>query len=263
MGDEHRLETLRFLLDKRMDLFNVRRDHEWKIFFGTVGLIGGVVALLVTKSVQIPPAAGRGWGVALGVLFAGSFYYQMGVQRRNRVDRIAMDALYHRLCDAAGVPAGDVARVSIDCEGVEAVPSGEDGGHRVRDAAVLAPRILPLRRSTYLWAFIAQHALLLVACVVAFLVPSWVSPGAPPPLTTGEYLLVRPRISVGDGRAVVVERWGDPANTYVDSGTRDTVLEYRAPDARVKVTIRGGRVARVENQPMRNPELHTVRTVYY
>lgn len=228
MQNEQELETLRFMFDKRLELFNVRRDHEWKIFFGVMGLIGAVVVGLVTQRVVLPRDAIHDWWGVLAILFICSFYYQLEVQRRNRVDRAIMDELQGRLCDAVGIPAGSRIRTRVDREKLEVSPPWEP---------------LKLHHPTYVWAFTAQHFLLLVTCVVAAILPDWFAPAAQSRPEPDGYLLLRPRVAVGDSRQALVERWGSPDGTRLFRDGRDTILEYRARAGRVLLTVRGGRVA--------------------
>ena len=95
-------EPLHFLFDKRLQLFNVRRDHEWKIF-GVMTLIGAVDVALITEAVNLTPTALGYWRLILGILFVATVTYQFGVQTRNRVDRLAMDELKDRNSNATSL----------------------------------------------------------------------------------------------------------------------------------------------------------------
>lgn len=68
MGADSRRETYEFLFDKRLQLFNIRREHEWKIFFGVMTLIGAVDAALVTKTIHLSWTAYACWVFILIVL---------------------------------------------------------------------------------------------------------------------------------------------------------------------------------------------------
>jgi hypothetical protein len=63
MNAKQRLDELRFLHDRRMTLFNTRREHEWKIFFGTVGILLAFDASLIANKIQIQVGL-RGWWCA-------------------------------------------------------------------------------------------------------------------------------------------------------------------------------------------------------
>lgn len=233
MSDEQMMETLRFMFDKRLELFNVRREHEWKIFFGVMGLIGAVVAVLATQKLELSSDAIRWWWVVLGVLFMGSIYYQYGVQQRNRVDRLVMDELHSRLCDKINIHRLNVVRTPIDCE-------------KIGDGLSLTQvPLLPLRHLTYLWAFLAQHILLAATCVVAVFLPEWLASTAPRSTAEG-YHLVRPRVTVGAPRQAVMEQLGSPDETHLFRDKRDTVLEYRTQTGRLLLTVRSGRVAAIQ-----------------
>ena len=54
-------ENIRFLYDKRLTLFNTRREHEWKIYFGAMALVGGVDAALVTRGLVLGGWLWYGW----------------------------------------------------------------------------------------------------------------------------------------------------------------------------------------------------------
>ncbi len=63
--DKYDRETLRFLYDKRMALFNFRRDHEWRIIFGVLILLGAVDAALVSKPICLSPGRTLMWQIGI------------------------------------------------------------------------------------------------------------------------------------------------------------------------------------------------------
>jgi hypothetical protein len=153
-------DVFHHLLDTRLELFNVRRDHEWKIFFGVLTLIGAVDIALVTNSHLLTDrSVVWTWRGMLILLLAASVWYEIGVQRRNRIDRIVMDALYHRLCDAVELPRRDVIRLAIDTESDQ----------------LFEPKPKALWHLTYMWAFYCQTIILSIACVISWRLPdsSW------------------------------------------------------------------------------------------
>jgi len=85
MDEKDAFNQLQFLYERRMVLFNTRRDHEWKILFGVIGLL---IAL---------DAAQLGYGVQL-VGWHRYAWVGWGLQRRNVFDRPAMNAIYNTLC---------------------------------------------------------------------------------------------------------------------------------------------------------------------
>ena len=152
-------EVIRFLFDKRLVLFNIRRDHEWKIFFGVMGLIAAVGAALVTKSIRLPDLAITVWRGMLIVFFIASVAYEFGVQTRNRIDRIVMDELCKLLCDATNLPYESLIRIPIDS-------ATEKHLGRKKDSIL---------NYTYLWAFTWQTLVLLVICAISWFIPILIS----------------------------------------------------------------------------------------
>ena len=147
-------EPLHFLFDKRLQLFNVRRDHEWKIF-GVMTLIGAVDVALITEAVNLTPTVLGYWRLILGILFVATVTYQFGVQTRNRVDRLAMDELHELLCNAAQIPVDSLIRIPID---------------RATEKH-LGRKNESIFSYTYLWAFTWQTLVLFVLCVVSWFIP--------------------------------------------------------------------------------------------
>lgn len=135
--------NIRFLYDKRLTLFNTRRDHEWKIYFGALALLGAADAAVVTGNIILTGWWRWGWlGVCL-LVFAVVFGYERDLQIRNRGDRRAMDQLFNRLCDLVGIEDTQVVELSKP----------------------------PSWWSSYGWAFPWQMILLLLAVTVSALLP--------------------------------------------------------------------------------------------
>jgi hypothetical protein len=151
------LETVRFLFDKRLTLFNVRREHEWRVIIGVLVLLGAVDATLLTKPICLSPGVALFWRVGIIILCVATLFYEWGIQARNRVDRRVMDRLQQILCDNGGIPPNSGTRICID-------------GETERRVGELAPD--RLTRLTYIWALLSQAVVLILACVLSFLVPS-------------------------------------------------------------------------------------------
>ena len=139
-------ETIRFLYSQRLTLFNTRREHEWKIYFGALVLLGAVDAVIVTGDLVLKGGLRWGWVAACAFVFIAVWGYESRLQIRNDGDRKAMDKLYNQLCELAQVDDTDVR------------------------APVHGPRCC---WNYYGWAFPWQMTLLLVAATVSAYLP-WV-----------------------------------------------------------------------------------------
>lgn len=155
----HKLDHLEFIFQQRMSLFNTRRDHEWKIFFGVVFLLGAVdYGLLNLPAVQyqkVQPYAELWWPACVAVLFLVSVAYQRGVQSRNHADRCVMDAILKEIC--ADLPIGDARHRKTISSDV--------------DCSVTQKTYSDAFHLTYLWAFWCEVVVLLVACIVSAMIP--------------------------------------------------------------------------------------------
>jgi hypothetical protein len=147
-------ETLRFLLDKRLALLNVRRDYEWKILSGVIGLIGAVDLALVTKPICLNGAILWAWWAMLGMLFIMSFLYEFGVQMLNRIDRLAIEEIYRLLCDSTNIHHESYIRVPIE------------GPSLRRDFYES-----PIFQRNYLWVLVGQMSLVFVVCIISAYLP--------------------------------------------------------------------------------------------
>lgn len=98
MDQKDALDRLQFLHDRRIILFNTRRDHEWKILFGVVGLFVAVDAAQLAYSIHLLTLQRATWDTAIVILFISCFLYLRGVQERNINDRRAMNWLNNRFC---------------------------------------------------------------------------------------------------------------------------------------------------------------------
>ncbi len=113
-ADAHALmqvrDTIKFLYDKRLTLFNVRREHEWKIYFGAMGLLGGLDAAFLAGRLPLAGVQLWAWVVLCLVVFLACFGYERDLQIRNASDRRAMDTLYNALYDTTPLPPQGPAR---------------------------------------------------------------------------------------------------------------------------------------------------------
>lgn len=106
-------ESLAFLYDKRLTLLNVRREHEWKIYFGALILLGAVDAAVVSCQLVINGWARYAWVLACFILFVVVWGYEAELQKSNAADRAAMNHLYNRLCDLLTLPLDSPIREPI------------------------------------------------------------------------------------------------------------------------------------------------------
>ncbi len=154
------LETLRFLFDKRLDLFNVRREHEWKILFSVMTAIGAADIAIITKDVQLERGMFIGWVAIIVLLFITSIVYLLGVQTRNRVDRIIMDDINEIICKQLNMPDSCGTWTAIDVTGLS---------HK-------SVRNKKWYHSTFLWAFYCQVLVLLLVCLISCFLPTFIGP---------------------------------------------------------------------------------------
>lgn len=156
------LETLRFLYDKRLALFNTRREHEWKVFFAVITAIGALDAAIITKHVCFTTSQRIGWISILVVFNVACGTYEFEVQRRNRIDRIAMHQIQKALCDTvAKYLAG------YDCV-LHPADYHKDAPIEVKEFA--EKKISSLH---FLWAFIWQVIVLVfISLISIFFIPS-------------------------------------------------------------------------------------------
>jgi hypothetical protein len=87
-----------------MTLFNTRREHEWKIFFGVITLLVGLDAAKITRGFELEGCERCAWLCLVAALTVAGYWYEWGLQRRNSSDRRAMNILYNGICDAIRVP---------------------------------------------------------------------------------------------------------------------------------------------------------------
>jgi hypothetical protein len=109
MDEKEALDRLQFLHERRTILFNTRRDHEWKILFGVIGLFIATDAAQVAYGIQLASWYRCAWDLAVAGLSVACFCYEWGLQTRNLRDRRAMNTLNNRLCRSVGLPESDPA----------------------------------------------------------------------------------------------------------------------------------------------------------
>lgn len=169
-------EILKFVFDSRLSLFNTRRDHEWRVIFAAMVLMGAVDVTLLSQHITLTQSQIVLWRTALALLFFSITWYQWGVQVRNRVDRMAMDDILHRMCNELDIPADSDLRAGVDRE-------RENLPHSRKD---------PIFRLTYLWAFIPQMLVLAVASLLSAYLPHLVAQTPRDPSATEHLWAVYP-----------------------------------------------------------------------
>jgi hypothetical protein len=102
-------EDIRFLFEQRLALFNIRREHEWKIYFGAMALLGAGDASLITGHLSSVSIARYVWSFGCLLVWAAVFGYQRDLQIRNRADRTAMNGLFNLICEAVLINHDEVA----------------------------------------------------------------------------------------------------------------------------------------------------------
>lgn len=110
IGREKDSDILRFLYEQRLTLFNVRREHEWKILFGGIAFLGAVDTFVVTGHVSLTPNLNWGWVATCVFVFGCLVGYEIDLQIRNTSDRKAMNQLQNMLCDSLNLHSECVVR---------------------------------------------------------------------------------------------------------------------------------------------------------
>ncbi|WP_375435759.1 hypothetical protein [uncultured Hymenobacter sp.] len=151
-------EELRFVYDKHLDLFNVRREHEWRVFFGMITLIGLSSAALLNYYVVLTTFQKALWSAGLTVLFIVHGLYQSGIQRRNRIDRIVMDEVTRHICSLMNLDKTCYLRLAVDANAE---------GDSVQSGTAIPG---PWYSSRYIWAFVLQNVTVLIICIFSLLV---------------------------------------------------------------------------------------------
>jgi len=161
-------DILSYLYDKRLTLFDDRRAHEWKILISVVTLLLITDAGLITQKVCLKDVPGGtiGWLFAIFVLAASCALFELGIQTRNRVDRIAMHDLNNALCDSLSPPTtfcpesyvrhppDHAGRGNLSVAQFGNIPAGLDYA------------------KNFLWAYVAQVAVLgFIGLVSVLIVP--------------------------------------------------------------------------------------------
>lgn len=150
-----RREILQFIFNSHLSLFNTRRDHEWRVIISAMVLMGAVDATILSVKICLTVRQQDLWIFALILLFFSIAWYQWGVQVRNRVDRIAMDRVLHAMCNEIQESPNSPMRAGIDRE----------------DERMDGARTDFILHFTYLWAFIPQMLVLLIAVLLSAYVP--------------------------------------------------------------------------------------------
>jgi hypothetical protein len=163
------MDVLKFIFSAHLELFNTRREHEWRVIISALVLIGAVDVTMLSQHMKLTDRQEDFWWFALLVLLLSIGWYQWGVQKRNRADRIAMDRVLHVLCDDIKVAPDSCIRAGVDRE----------------DPRVLTTQSDIIFHFTYLWAFLAQMSVLIVATALSMYLPVLIkelatSAGSPP-----------------------------------------------------------------------------------
>ena len=98
MDEKEGFDRFRFLHERRMTFFNTRREHEWKILFGVVGLLLALDAAQLIYGVQISGWHRYAWAGMITVLVGACVQYEWGLQFRNFLDRRAMNTINNIVC---------------------------------------------------------------------------------------------------------------------------------------------------------------------
>lgn len=155
-----RRDILQFIFNAHLSLFNTRRDHEWRVIISAMVLMGAVDTSLLSMKFCLSVRQQDLWFAALIMLFFSIAWYQWGVQVRNRVDRVAMDKVLDVMCNEIQESPNSPIRVGIDRE----------------DERMDGSRVDFILHYTYLWAFIPQMLVLLIAVLLSAYVPRMVGP---------------------------------------------------------------------------------------
>ena len=102
-ADGEFLDRLQFLYEQRMVLFNTRREHEWKVIFGVIGLIFGLDAAVLLYHIELDGWKRVAWLCLILLPTLATYRYEWVLQRRTFFDRRAMNRLYNRICDSIGI----------------------------------------------------------------------------------------------------------------------------------------------------------------
>lgn len=158
MTDVEQADNLRYLYDKRLELFNKRRDHEWKIFFGVITLLVALDAALITHNIRFDYGWQRiTWTVQCFVLCIACLGFQRDLQKRNRADRLIINELSIRLSNLIGLPNDSHIR---------------DGIETAYDEQTIEQWDEPLSNA---WSFSWQAVVLITVTIASILMPSFLA----------------------------------------------------------------------------------------
>jgi hypothetical protein len=106
-------ELLMFLYDKRLTLFNARRDIEWKVFLSVVAALGLMDATILDSQRDIGGNYFK-WAVWAAICLAVVGLPALllrDLQSRNRRDRAAMNVLNNQLCGLLKLASNDLEAI--------------------------------------------------------------------------------------------------------------------------------------------------------
>jgi len=115
--EEEKINTqdyLRFLYDKRLELFNKRRDHEWKILFGVIALIVACDAYLISHQITLSLVGKIIWVLLCFVIALSCIFFLFEIQKRNKSDRLIINEIHDLICDEAKISKNSHIRDGIE-----------------------------------------------------------------------------------------------------------------------------------------------------
>jgi hypothetical protein len=153
-------QILRFLVEQRLKLFNVRQDHEWRVYFASVVLLGGVDAAVLTERILLEGSAYVLWVGVCVLTFFVCFGYELDLQDRNRADRRVLDYALRLLSAMAGEAEASVLTWGVETPLRKRWPSAE-AKHKEDDMGLWA----------FKWQMIALALIALVSAALPCLLP--------------------------------------------------------------------------------------------
>ena len=146
-------ETLRFLFDKRLQLFNSRQDYQWKLFTSLVVTLGALDVFIITQKIAMlaAPIIMTLWTMLVAILATTYLFYSTRLRHQNVYDRLAMIELHQLLCELVNTPL-----------------------ERLREAPIFIDTTLALRAGkshTILFEYFVELFIVLLASLVSMYFP--------------------------------------------------------------------------------------------
>jgi len=98
-------DWIKFRYTRQMERLNTRSDQERKAFFGVIALLVALDAMLLISRVRLDDGEMLAWSAGVVVVAGVYVWYELGLQRRNLLDREAMHRLNNMVCDEMGLSA--------------------------------------------------------------------------------------------------------------------------------------------------------------